>query len=121
MSIYQCDSCPKIFSEKLLKRHYYNVHHEVKEILSCGECGKHFVNKFKLTNHKANVHKTKKCEHCSLEISVANYKRHINEKHIIVPSLCCDICEKVFKRKSHLEGHLKTCVVHQCANCTTIF
>ena len=122
MDTYQCGSCSKICSsEKLLKRHYYNVHHEEKEILPCGECGKQFLHKFQLTNHKANVHKLKKCEHCSLQISVANYKRHVNEKHMDGPTLYCDICEKGFKRKTHLDGHLKTCVVHQCSNCTTIF
>ena len=122
MSLFQCDNYPKIFTSlKLLQRLFSNVHHELKSAISWDVCGKQFVNRFKMNNHKANVHKTKKCTACNIEISVANYKRHMNKKHESQPIINCDTCGKAFTRKGHLERHKISCVIHQCTNCTTTF
>ena len=50
MSLFQCDNCPKIFTSlKLLQRHFYNVHHELKSAISCDVCGKQFLTGSKWT------------------------------------------------------------------------
>ena len=63
----------KLFSsEKQLRNHFYNVHKESDEVFKCGDCGKHFTNKFKFSNHKIKVHTMQKCDVCGLDIAQGN-------------------------------------------------
>ena len=62
--MFQCATCPKVYSsEKQLKSHFYNVHKKTQEILKCEDCGKHFTNTFKFSNHRNKVHTMKNCDY----------------------------------------------------------
>ena len=80
---FTCDTCSKTFSKKSqLKDHLYRVHTEInaEDLKRCGFCNVGFKLQEGLNKH-LKIHESKK-------------------------SFQCDICEKSFRRQSHLTSHV---------------
>lgn len=103
----KCDICDKSFGHsKNLKAHMKR--HGKKEV-ACDKCPSKFYTTSELGYHYNAVHQNArcwKCETCGKEFSRSSiYLNHI-EKHR-PKRFECTICFKMFRRKAHIEAHMK--------------
>ena len=97
-----------------LKTHIRGVHGEKKAI--CEYCGKKFIHKVNLKQHKDTVHKENAhrhpCEVCGKAFYLASQlKQHKNTVHDGRRDHKCDICGDAFSILSHVKRHIRT--VHE--------
>lgn len=103
---YSCKECGKSYSnDKNLKQHHLNVHRKV--YYYCDHCPKICTSKGNLRYHCWN-HFRITCPVCNQKYHANAFKRHFEDLHSTKhEDLQCDLCNKCFKTKIHLKGHLK--------------
>ena len=108
----ECPKCNKMVLD--LEMHLLR-NHAAKENLQCGQCGKKFDNRIKLTSHEYNAHTERirkeveiemvKCDHCEKMFKKTYLKLHIKEVHDKIRDFVCDTCGMAFTQKSSLLKH----------------
>ncbi|KAJ9595773.1 hypothetical protein L9F63_013017 [Diploptera punctata] len=104
---YTCRYCAKTFvSADTRLQHERN--HKNKKNFMCGICRQIFQSSFEL-----NVHAMQGCERSMLNGSQQTRKTKKKKQNTKQASLRnshpCSLCPKVFKRKAHLQTHLRSC------------
>ena len=109
----QCPHCNMIITgKKSFKRHLRNTHQMLMprdgEEVQCQVCGKTLKHLQILKTHMKEVHgdRSYTCNICGLNLSC---QRNLNT-HMIThttPSIPCDQCGKLFKRKYAVKNHIK--------------
>ena len=110
---YKCDHCAYVTDENgILQRHIRQVHENPG--FNCTLCEATFRQTKSLNTHVRRVHynedlKNKSCPHqCGYSTSNNDHLRnHINAVHLGLRPFKCDLCEKDFTQKSHLNTHHK--------------
>ena len=108
---FRCEICAKSFSRKqTLEEHVSSVHKKLKPF-KCEICKNKFARKTQLNGHIRVVHEKTKHHKCTMKKcnfaadTTRNLKVHISEVHEGNKPFKCEICNKSFARKSHLEQH----------------
>nr|CAI5857397.1 unnamed protein product [Callosobruchus analis] len=104
--IYKCDMCQSSFKTKLgLETHIKQVHQKTFDFF-CDQCGHGCRSKYDILDHKRNVHDKIKlmCSDCGKTFlgrsSLQQHKAlHGDEQYP------CSLCEKVFKSKHQMKRH----------------
>ena len=121
---FSCSFCGKNFRQKPhLKIHIKVIHEGIREF-KCSFCEKHFAEKGKQIKHE-KIHKDRQqrhpCKICDKSfLAVRSMKKHITEVHISsdFKPFSCTLCDKSFKRKSHLSVHRNLHYSENSFNCT---
>ena len=139
---YKCDKCVRAFCNKNDLKYHDETTHEKTEPEICEICNKTFKTKASLKIHQGRLHSDLmnfKCEDCGANFKhKCNLSRHENEKHFghnidwrLVQftedlKFTCDICSKLFTRKSTLDEHKhivhgNPATKHKCQYCSKEF
>ncbi|XP_065363937.1 zinc finger protein 37-like [Calliphora vicina] len=133
---FQCEICQKTFNQKAHYQYHMNVHNNVRNF-KCSECEKSFITKTDLKVHMRshNGHRPYVCNICGkdylmmehlkthllthtdqyFQCDICNHKfsthktlrLHVKSIHVDEPRFKCTFCSKPFRRKHHLEYHMK--------------
>ena len=90
----------------------------------CDECPSVFMEKYRLTTHKANVHSNKpivrkefNCKFCDKKYRQRrNLKEHIFREHEKHTPFQCEQCTRSYGTKSQLKTHIQ--LVHERVKCS---
>ncbi|CAG0883486.1 unnamed protein product [Cyprideis torosa] len=118
---YHCPRCPEKFSDlRSEANHRMDVHGEKNLIHECWKCGKTyaFLRQDSLKRHEMRVHSEDvlkdapavlKCPHCPKAfVKQSSLKRHDSKTHNKGRVPTCHLCEKTFRKTSHLVRHIKS-------------
>ena len=91
---------------------------------ACAECGKTFLSKSKLNQHKNKWHQEIKCDKCGKVFKKGHIARH--QKVHTDSVVTCQICAKTFSRTDNLKTHVIKCheenlEQHKCDICEKTF
>ncbi|KAL0892732.1 hypothetical protein ABMA27_014446 [Loxostege sticticalis] len=119
-----CSYCDKRFKNKsALRKHYVTVHENTKKF-ECNECGEQFSVRNHLQTHIFTIHLTLLyCHICKGHFySESDLKAHKAKGHIF-NNHQCDVCGKVFVKKTSLKTHLQIHDVDKfyCVHCPSKF
>ncbi|KAI8120638.1 hypothetical protein FF38_04280 [Lucilia cuprina] len=133
---YQCNICQKTFNQKAHYLYHMNRHNNIRNF-KCTECEKTFIAKTDLKVHMRTHtgHRPYVCNICgksylmmehlkthllthteqNFQCDICNHKfathktlrMHVRTIHEDEPRFKCSFCSKPFRRKHHLEYHLK--------------
>lgn len=130
--------CGAVFSRPYRLKNHIATHHEGQKPYSCDfeDCNKSYSSQSHLIRHKKVAHTDESAVNtetevmCSVEgcsmVCANNYtlKKHINNVHTDLP-FECSICNKKFRRKSHLHEHKievhNEAAPYQCDKCSLSF
>ena len=101
-----CPECGKAFSSSLRFHKHFREHHKKNES-KCTTCEKTFNIGIILRQHVINVHETKRCDVCDLDMAKGALSRH-KKKHLEI-KFECEKCDKVYTRKDILQKHELIC------------
>ncbi|XP_055374802.1 zinc finger protein 98-like [Condylostylus longicornis] len=107
---YECSECEKKFKTKSDLRIHFQIHTGERRYV-CDICNKAYRAHSHMKNHRyTHFEKQLECQICKQKyISPATLKTHIKTIHeMTTPQHECVQCHKKFKRKHHLQVHLKT-------------
>ena len=103
-------------------------------MIKCDKCDKHFIDKKKLSQHKRQVHNSKKgsktsskdhvCDVCNYVFKRREHWRRHKEVHQKSRPYSCDVCNKTFKRAEHVKRHQSvhlTSKPYPCMECSSAF
>ncbi|XP_075207016.1 uncharacterized protein LOC142312031 [Anomaloglossus baeobatrachus] len=100
--------------------------HEVKDPLSCSQCGQCFIKKSNLLIHQ-RIHtegKPYSCSECGKSFKEKSTLVAHQLLHRVKTELSCSECGKCFAQQSHLEAHLKLHTgekLYSCSECGKLF
>ena len=104
---YNCKYCNKSFNDPSARGRHQQLH-ESKNIKSfaCNICDKKFTTAFYLKSHeKGHQEEIYQCEQCPSKIKGKGHFREHVKMHST--SLKCSICDRIFKRATDLNLHMK--------------
>lgn len=128
--VYQCDSCPKVYTRKKTIIAHLNLHKAAfvpkpKVFLPC-KCSKcPFTSKTsqELTKHRTEAHLKKRCNVCEKKLSTQKAFDNHMMIHNKPEAMYCKICDKTFQNyivaKLHHEKHQNKSTT--CAFCSKKF
>ncbi|XP_075155941.1 uncharacterized protein LOC142229282 [Haematobia irritans] len=106
---FSCDQCEKSFISKSELKVHQRRHNKDYRPHVCETCGKSYVTAENLRTHRLkHTDLVFNCDQCSQQF--ANPKtlwQHVNSIHVSEPRFKCEICMKPFRRKHHLQYHMK--------------
>jgi len=105
-----CHHCPKMFSDQKLLNHHLKY---IDQTFTCSVCGNDYARIENLRAHqrKHTGETPYSCSHCEDKFNMSyKLKEHINTKHLNVPKqmFVCEVCGKEYKKKIHMNEHLKS-------------
>ena len=102
MNMFQGNLKQQIKQEMMFNQ---NIKTEPQKCFKCGQCGKEFSRRYRLTSHIANIHeKQRKCKFCEeIFTSKETLKAHVKQSHPrsqseVLEIHTCPQCGKQFKR-----------------------
>jgi len=112
---FQCPKCSSTFAmERYLKNHLEMFHKTIKAFL-CSQCPERFKWKSSFDKHMRNKHSEGPprerfvCDQCGLSFRENGILgKHKASVHQGIRPYACDLCDKSFKQKSHVDYHRKT-------------
>ena len=129
-----CDICGKIFTNRYLKIHRFNVHVrkqgeglELEKFCQCEVCGKLFQTDRLLKAHMTrHQDKKEKCNFCDKVFRLTHeLKIHVESVHLKLRNVLCSHCGKGFYSESNLREHVDTVhkknKPHACHECNKRF
>lgn len=107
---YQCDLCPKSFTQRAdVRKHKKTVHEKARDF-HCQECNLSFGERGNLNKHVRSIHRRERnffCDQCDATFPFRNgLTEHKRMKHTDERPFECNRCTSTFKKKSHLHRHL---------------
>ena len=129
-----CDICGKVFTNRYLKIHKFNVHFrkqaeglELEKCRQCEVCGKLFQTDGALKSHMIrHQDKKEKCNFCDKVFLIAHdLKVHVESVHLKLRNVLCSHCGKGFYSESNLKEHVESVhkknKPHACQECNKRF
>lgn len=109
---FPCTLCGKVLLTPLgLEKHLLLHKAPPKKDFLCGQCGKHYANKYALQNHEASIHSEERphvCKHCGKGFKIKNHlSAHVKKMHTAARFVKCEVCGKSLAR-DYLTGHMRT-------------
>lgn len=104
---FPCEHCNKVFRSKPCVKQHMRLMHKGDLRKPCKICGK----KVKFMDSHLMTHKDepKNCPTCGILCKNKGVlKSHIRVKHVLVPHLPCQFCERLFKKRNQLMEHEAT-------------
>lgn len=111
---FPCEHCNKVFRSKPCVKQHMRLMHKGDLRKPCKICGK----KVKFMDCHLMTHKDepKVCPTCGITCKNKGVlKSHIRVKHVLVPHLPCQFCDKLFKKRNQLTEHEATHTVSDAA------
>ena len=125
----QCDLCEYTTKGSYALNQHRETHEEERQRLQCALCDRSYLNISSLNRHVRDIHKSKSnhesngfkqgkelawktCpqDGCTFETSHAPHLyRHLRTVHSASRPYKCDVCDKTYKLKTHLNRHIKIC------------
>ncbi|XP_005174930.3 zinc finger protein 184 [Musca domestica] len=133
---YQCEICQRTFNQKVHYQYHMNRHNNIRNF-KCDQCDKSFLAKADLKVHQRQHtgDRPHVCEICGNSYMMAEHLRthilkhmnvqfscelcpqkfanpktlrqHVTTIHVSEPRFKCEFCSKPFRRKHHLQYHMK--------------
>jgi len=108
--IYQCQTCPRGFKTPRGLKYHMALHTGIAAF-HCGECGKAFITRDKLTLHQKSRHSNERphaCEWCGKGFLLAHkLAEHRRRVHTGEKPFKCNMCDQRFTDSSSLSHHRK--------------
>ena len=108
----RCRTCGKLFAFR--NKNGYETHlkrHKKQYDYKCEDCGRQFIDKYKLLKHQQCIHNKDnpyKCEECFKRFpSESDLVLHKATNHNVEGKYPCPKCRKVFEKPRPLSEHLK--------------
>ncbi|TRY62665.1 hypothetical protein TCAL_02055 [Tigriopus californicus] len=125
---YWCKVCPKQFKfNSSLQKHIASIHEANKSAFRCDDCGKRFLKKVYLTNHRTRFHNMFKpflCQNCGQGFLTQESLKAHSATHSVTKPFKCHICARGFSRKDKMQFHVATHTgekPHKCHLCRMAF
>ncbi|XP_059222330.1 oocyte zinc finger protein XlCOF8.4-like [Stomoxys calcitrans] len=106
---FQCDQCEKAFLTKSDLRSHQRRHNTNYRPHVCHTCGKSYISAEHLRTHALkHTNISFRCDHCPQQFAnPKTLRQHVSSIHAAEPRFKCEICMKPFRRKHHLQYHMR--------------
>lgn len=107
--MYNCEECGERFQyRKQLFLHHRSLHVDANQRHPCTECGRTFSTRSYLIVHRRDIHAAEfKCDVCDKIFKVKSHRNKHRRKHeITVQQYACEHCDRKYCSKSVLLAHL---------------
>lgn len=119
MRVYQCYICKKLLSSPSEVNKHMRNHVPTEKKIKCDECGKKFLDKYRLKLHKI-IHtgvKEFECPFCYKRfVYKSNCDQHVRIHYRLKPYRC-DQCSFATSHSSHLKRHKRTHITEDPFHC----